>query len=59
MWYASYHPVYMNITGAYKMAPPTFPTYANGVEHRKPDLIGNFPYFENVKYFIAQIVVFE
>ena len=41
------------------MAPPTFPTYANGVEHRKPDLIGNFPYFENVKYFIAQIVVFE
>ena len=41
------------------MAPPTLPPYANAVEHRKPDLIGNSPYFENVKYFIAQTIVFD
>ena len=41
------------------MAPPTFFPHANAVEHRKPDVIVNSRYFENVKRFIAQNVIFD
>ena len=42
------------------MAPPTFSPHAKTVEHRKPDVIVNSRYFENVKKcFIAQTVVFD
>ena len=40
------------------MAPPTFSPHAKIVEHRKPDVIVNSRYFEDVKCFIAQTIVF-
>ena len=41
------------------MAPPTFSSHANAVGHKKPDVIVNSRYFENVNFFIAQTFVFD